>query len=165
MATSSLRVRPATSEDSRNLFEWRNDAQTRAVSLSTDEIAWPDHDRWYTASLANSRRLIYIAEAPLATTNPEPVGMVRFDVDEVGEFAEVSINLNPDARGKGFGTVTLVEGIRQFESDRPELRGTTALIRDTNAPSIAIFAKAGFTKVDTVDGVGHYLRERSSSEG
>jgi L-amino acid N-acyltransferase YncA len=90
--------------------------------------------------------------------------MVRFDIDDAGEFAEVSINLNPDARGKGFGTATLIEGVRRFESDRPELRGTTALIRDTNAPSIAIFAKAGFTQVDTVDGVGHYLRESSSSE-
>jgi RimJ/RimL family protein N-acetyltransferase len=165
MASSSLRVRPATSDDSRNLFEWRNDAQTRAVSLSSDEITWPDHDRWYTASLANARRLIYIAEMQLATTSPEPVGMVRFDIDDAGQFAEVSINLNPDARGKGLGTATLVEGIRQFESDRPELQGTTAQIRDSNAPSIAIFTKAGFTKLDSVDGVGNYLRERRSSEG
>jgi L-amino acid N-acyltransferase YncA len=72
--------------------------------------------------------------------------------------------MNPDARGKGLGTATLVEGILQCESNRPELRGTTALIRDTNAPSIAIFAKAGFTKVESVGGVGHYLRERGRPE-
>lgn len=169
MTTNALSVRPATADDSRKLFEWRNDEQTRAVSLSTDEIAWPDHDRWFTASLSNPRRFIYIAEAvpgdntdngDNANSATRPVGMVRFDIDDAGEYAEVSINLNPDARGKGYGTVTLVEGIRRFELDRPDLRGTTALIRDTNAPSVAIFAKAGFTAEGSADGVGHYRRER-----
>jgi RimJ/RimL family protein N-acetyltransferase len=152
---SQLTVSRATQADSADLFAWRNDPQTRAVSLNTDEVAWPDHERWFAASLANPRRVIY-----LARDGAQSIGMIRFDIDERGERAEVSINLNPDARGKGYGTRTLMAGLEQFAVDRPDLRGTTAQIRSTNAPSIAIFTKAGYALTDTIDGVGQYVLDR-----
>ncbi len=152
---SQLTVARATQADSADLFAWRNDPQTRAVSLNTDEVAWADHERWFAASLENPRRVIY-----LVRDGANAIGMIRFDIDEAGERAEVSINLNPNARGKGFGTRTLIAGLEQFAVDRPDLRGTTAQIRSTNAPSIAIFTKAGYELTDTIDGVGQYVLDR-----
>ena len=152
----SLTIRPATELDSRELFEWRNDPQTRAVSLSTDEVLWEDHERWFAASLVNPGRHIYVCHATVEDKE-ESIGMVRFDLDEAQ--AEVSINLNPSARGRGFGSLALTTGIERFLSDQPHVRQLTAQIRDSNGASVAVFAKAGFVLVTSERGVGHFVRE------
>jgi RimJ/RimL family protein N-acetyltransferase len=154
----SLTIRPATDLDSRDLFNWRNDSQTRAVSLSTDEVTWDDHERWFASSLANRARRIYICRAMLDGAE-ESIGMVRFDLDEAGASAEVSINLNPSARGRGFGSPALTAGIEAFLSDEPDVRQLTAQIRESNVASVAIFTKVGFVVTRSEGGVSHYVRE------
>ncbi|MFZ4079191.1 MAG: GNAT family N-acetyltransferase [Microbacteriaceae bacterium] len=158
MPSPSLHVRNATSDDSRDIFEWRNDPTTRSVSLSTEEVNWTDHDRWFAASMANPRRKIYICEADLGDETVEPVCMVRFDLDDSGEQAEVSINVNPLARGRGFGTEALRSGLRRFSDDWPSVARVTARIRDSNSASVALFTKAGFELAESANGVGHYER-------
>ncbi len=154
---TSLTIRPASKIDSRDLFDWRNDPQTRAVSLSTNEVPWEDHERWFTASLTDSARHIFICSATLDGTE-QSIGMVRFDVDQSGGDAKVSINLNPSARGKGFGTQVLTKGVEQFLTARPHVRQLTAEIRDTNEASVAIFTKVGFVLTHFDGNVGHFIR-------
>jgi RimJ/RimL family protein N-acetyltransferase len=154
---TSLTIRPASQLDSRDLFEWRNDPQTRAVSLSMNEVLWEDHERWFTASTENPNRHIYICRAILDGAE-ESIGMVRFDVDQSGGDAEVSINLNPSARGKGFGARVLAKSVEQFLSDQPHVHQLTAQIRDTNEASVAIFAKVGFVLTRSDGDIGHFLR-------
>ena len=38
--TGSIRIRPATADDCRAIWLWRNDPQTRAMSRTPDEIVW-----------------------------------------------------------------------------------------------------------------------------
>jgi RimJ/RimL family protein N-acetyltransferase len=154
---TSLTIRPATELDSRDLFNWRNDPQTRAVSLSTDEVTWENHQSWLTASLANPARHIFLCRAMLDGAE-ESIGMVRFDVDDIGSSAEVSINLNPSARGRGFGSQTLMAGIETFLSGEPDVRQLTAQIRDSNEASVAIFTKVGFVLTTSESGVGLFVR-------
>ena len=164
MDTPSLTIRAATEHDSKDLFEWRNDPQTRAVSLSTDEVAWEDHERWFATSMQNPERLIYICESELDGQRM-PVGMVRFDIHEVSEEsgsspeAEVSINVNPIARRRGFGVVALMSGINQFARDQPTVGRLTAQIRDSNHPSVSIFTTAGFELDHSEGGVGRFVRK------
>lgn len=154
---TSLTIRRASELDSRDLFEWRNDPHTRAVSLSTNEVTWEDHERWFSATLANPARHIFICKAILDGAD-ESIGMVRFDLNEVGASAEVSINVNPSARGRGFGAQTLIAGIDAFLSGEPDVRQLSAQIRESNVASVAIFTKVGFVLTRSEGGVGHYVR-------
>jgi RimJ/RimL family protein N-acetyltransferase len=154
----ALTIRPATELDSRDLFEWRNDPQTRVVSISTDEVPWEDHYRWFTASLSNQRRQIYMC-CTVIDGSSDSIGVVRFDIDESLTEAEVSINLNPRVRGRGLGTQTLLAGIAEFESDRPSVMRLTAQIRDSNEASVAIFRKAGFNLKHSNSGLGQFVRQ------
>ncbi len=82
--------------------------------------------------------------------------MVRFDVDEEGTSAEVSINLNPEARGRGLGYPSLVSGISAFAAERSGVVRIVATIRATNAASLAIFSKAGFARTQSTGDVLHF---------
>lgn len=148
---ADLQVRAAQDADSRDLWLWRNDAVTRAMSLSTAEISWDAHVPWFAQALADASRRFYVAEAGGAK-----VGMCRFDLAYDGASAEVSINLNPDLRGRGWGAPLLAACIARFRQDFPVV--LTATIRPDNAASQRIFARCGFVLVDNDgrDGFGHY---------
>lgn len=158
MPSPRLIVRNATSDDSRDIFVWRNDPTTRSVSLSTEEVNWSDHESWFAATMANPQRKLYICEGDLSDETIEPVCMVRFDLDDSGDRAEVSINVNPLARGRGFGFEGLSSAICQFSDDFPSVARVTARIRDSNVASVALFTKAGFVLTESANGVGHYER-------
>src|SRR5690554_6632698 len=109
-----LEVRMATEADSRDLWEWRNDAATRSASLASDPVSWEDHSEWFERALANPERVIYIGQAP--DEGESSVGMCRFDIDPGSSSAEVSINLNPDHRGLRRSRPLLAAAIEQFRS-------------------------------------------------
>lgn len=164
MSSPEVAMRGARQDDSPDLFEWRNDPHTRSVSLSTAEVSWEDHERWFETTLANQHRHIYIGELVNDIAETVAVGMVRFDCNENDSTAEVSINLNPNMRGQGLGYSTLSSGIASFWGDAPEVLSITARIRDTNAASIAIFQKAGFTLAGASDGVSNYQLRRPTGQ-
>ncbi|BDZ53748.1 GNAT family N-acetyltransferase [Agromyces marinus] len=153
MTQPRIIVRPAAPDDSEALLGWRNDPTTRAVSLDRGIVDRADHDRWYAAALASTSRHILIAVVREAGSELR-VGMVRFDRSEDGSH-EVSINLAPEARGKGMSGAILgaaIEALRE-EAGAVLLRAT---IRDENEPSIRLFAAAGFRLDESSDGVGRY---------
>ena len=95
-------ARPATEQDSRQLWLWRNDPATRAGSRSPAEVPWDDHVRWFNASLTRSDRVLLVVE-----DREGPVGTVRWDlVPEPGQAPgagqewEVSITVAPGRRGR-----------------------------------------------------------------
>jgi GNAT superfamily N-acetyltransferase len=115
-----LTARPAGMQDARRLWEWRNDPATRASSRSSAEIAWDDHVRWLTASLARSDRVLLLAEDPVG-----PVGTVRWDRQGEGEW-EVSITVAPQRRGQSLARPLLRAG---------ELALSKAALSEGTAPS------------------------------
>ena len=115
-----LTARPAGMQDARRLWEWRNDPATRASSRSSAEIAWDDHVRWLTASLARSDRVLLLAEDPVG-----PVGTVRWDRQGEGEW-EVSITVAPQRRGQSLARPLLRAG---------ELALSEAALSEGTAPS------------------------------
>jgi len=115
-----LTARPAGMQDARRFWEWRNDPETRASSRSSAEIAWDDHVRWLTASLARSDRVLLLAEDPVG-----PVGTVRWDRQGEGEW-EVSITVAPQRRGQSLARPLLRAG---------ELALSKAALSEGTAPS------------------------------
>lgn len=136
-----LQVRRAAEADKRDLWSWRNDPATVSASISSVPVSWPAHEVWFEGILADSERALYVGE--LGDTG-DKVGMCRFDLDEKGTLAEVSINLNPVHRGKKLSPALLVAAIQAFRAEFGGL-SLTATIRADNVASIRLFSSAGFT--------------------
>lgn len=131
-----LILREATEADSKEIWQWRNCFQTRAMSIATDEVSWEHHVNWYSTSLNSPSRFLYLG----LLSDKEKVGLCRFDI--IGNIAEISINLNPAFRKMGLSASLLFAAIKHFNKKyRMDL---TATIKHTNAASILCFTKCGF---------------------
>lgn len=137
-------VRRATKDDAVDVWKWRQDAHTRAMSRSQDEVPLEAHMGWFAAALADPGRTLLIGEADGCK-----VGMVRLDR---GEVVEVSINVNPDQRGRGHGQALLLGALEGVAED------VWAEIREDNVASQRIFERAGFVFQGVRDGMRRYVR-------
>jgi RimJ/RimL family protein N-acetyltransferase len=129
-------LRPATRADGRALWRWRNDPATRRASFDGREVTLEKHARWIDESLARSDRRIWIVTA--AGLN---VGMVRLDLE--GPTASVSINLAPEARGRGLGPAAL-RALAAEAFGPLGLHTLRARVKRNNRASVGAFRKAGF---------------------
>ena len=132
-------VRRALESDSKDLWHWRNDPQTRKNSTNENEISWDDHSVWFSDSLESDAREIYLGLDDQAN---EPIGMVRFDFDVTQASSEVSINLNPGWREKGISESLLSGAIEAFQHQRSFV--LIAQIKPQNSASIKCFENCGF---------------------
>src|SRR5437868_647232 len=104
-----IEFRPATLEDSKMLWVWRNDLETRICSLSSNEIPWDQHQAWLEKSLNDPNRKIYIA-----TSFGKNVGTIRCDRSPDGTL-ELSWTIAPSERGKGLGSLILTKFSAMFQ--------------------------------------------------
>ena len=155
MAASALtlRVRPATADDSRDIWLWRNDAHTRAMSRTQDETPWQDHAQWFAKAVADPAVAIFIGEAAGAS-----VGMCRFDRRRDPADCEVSINLNPQFRGQGLSSRLLAKAIAAYSETY--VGQFVAEIRHDNLASLRCFAGNGFLRESEGSGFGRYRLTR-----
>jgi RimJ/RimL family protein N-acetyltransferase len=137
---NSIALRLASQDDCRQLFEWRNDPTTVAMSLVSEPVAWEDHVRWFSSVLGNPARHLLVA-----SDDVESFGTVRFD--DIDDTAEISITVSPEKRGQGVGGV-LLELAAGWAKDELGLDRILAQIKGTNPASIAIFKKAGYEITD-----------------
>ncbi len=135
-SVSDVPLRPAQAEDSRRVWAWRNDPETRQASVDSTPIPFPVHERWFRESLARHDRRVYIIVA-----DEQASGVVRLDIS--GREAEVSIHLAPERRRRGMGTAALrvLAGLA-FES--LGLERLMALVKTENSASRKAFLAAGF---------------------
>jgi L-amino acid N-acyltransferase YncA len=98
-----ISIKSATHEHSKAIWEWRNDETTRAMSLNQDLVSWENHQSWYKGVLINKDRHLYVGY-----TEGILFGIVRFNKHKnQAPTYEVSINLDPQQRGKGLGKLLL----------------------------------------------------------
>jgi len=144
----TIRVRRAQDSDSRNIWVWRNDPATRHFSKNSEPVTWARHSSWLRALLFDSQRILLIAEI-----GGMPVGVVRFDRHPGNETRYItSINLKPDAKGKGLGRKVLAEGCQYIAAELGAV-SLEAHISKANEASRRIFVGLGFKPLaDHVDG-------------
>lgn len=135
---NGIRLRPATLDDGENVWRWRNAPEARAASRMTDEIPLTAHLDWFARAVTSQRRVILIGERAATA-----FGMVRFDETAQGSW-DVSIALDPVQTGQGLGALLLQRACAWIEADRG-VRRLTATARTTNAASLRLFARNGFT--------------------
>ncbi len=144
-------IRKANEDDSKDIFDWRNNELTRKMSHTTDLVAWDEHRDWFASSLTNPDRLLVMCED--AKLNKK-IAIVRFDVKD--ERALISINLSPKMRGKGKAKECLRDAISFFRTLYSHVRFIDAEIKFVNIASQQSFLGAGFVFIREDSGVLFY---------
>jgi GNAT superfamily N-acetyltransferase len=129
-------LRAANGDDSERLLGWRNDPETRAMSLTNEVIGLDQHAAWLDRSLLSEARRLTIAEAAGA-----PVGTVRLDRHSHGEW-EVSLTVAPEARGQGYAP-DLLRAAEALARGVGAVR-LVAVIKAENEASVRAFKRAGY---------------------
>jgi UDP-2,4-diacetamido-2,4,6-trideoxy-beta-L-altropyranose hydrolase len=148
-----VRVRKAAWSDGRLLWRWANDPGTRAASLHSEPIPYPEHEEWLRARLADRSCLFLIGE-----TGAGPIGQVRFEAQDDG--AEVSISVAPEHRGT-VGSLLLASALRRFSARSPRA-DVIARVKVDNGASRRVFEQAGFRLVGDNGGVLLYRSPAST---
>lgn len=153
MTVETLRLRPATMEDAKRLFDWRDDPETRFWSHNQGPLVWEDHLAWLERWLGAHDRVIFVGEA---VRTDQPIGVVRFDELADGTH-EVGITVAPEFRGRGWAGKLLRAGLAHREGQT-----VIAQVMSENRRSRSLFASAGFRQVREEDGVVHYRLDARS---
>jgi RimJ/RimL family protein N-acetyltransferase len=142
---SPLRLRRATFEDARDVFEWANDPVTRAQSFQSGDIPWPSHVEWMRGRLSAEDVGFYIG---VDADTGASVGMVR--VEPRGGETVISLNVAPGFRGRGLAAPLIEEGVEAYRREHPPV-DIVAYIKPTNLLSIRSFTRAGFLQGGSPD--------------
>lgn len=125
------------------LFAWANDPQVRQKSIHVSPILWDTHVAWFAHEQADSNCLHFIAES----VDGLPVGQIRLDISAVGtdrQEADISLSLDVNQRGKGYGVPLITEGMTTLFQTTP-VRCAHAWVQPDNLPSQRAFLHAGFS--------------------
>jgi pseudaminic acid biosynthesis-associated methylase len=134
---AAMRLRPARSGDCHRVWQLNNEAGARAASRSSAPIPLDEHRRWFGARLADPDTALDMIES-----GPGPAaGVVR--VERQGDSAELSLAIDPDARGRGLGRAAVRAAAVAALARWPDI-AIDAWVEDDNRPSIRCFEAAGF---------------------
>tara|TARA_B100000212_G_C27316175_1_gene508030 strand:- start:680 stop:1135 length:456 start_codon:yes stop_codon:yes gene_type:complete len=133
-----IHSRLATIEDSDELLNWRNDVVTRNSFFNKKVINKIDHEKWFKKILSSKTSIVVIL-----FEDHDKIGVVRYDL--IKKLINVSININPLFRQKGYGSKMLIESEPHihknscFKKDK-----IIAKIIKENIASVKVFKKAGY---------------------
>lgn len=132
-----VRLRPATEEDCKRLWEWRNEPEVRQASFDTNFLPYEDHQRWFAEKIQADDTHIYI----ILDNHDREIGYVRYRLER--DQAEISVGLDPSQRGKGYGSAAIRKGSSQILTDGLAQK-VVAYVKRENPASVNAFLKAGF---------------------
>jgi len=138
MLFGEISLRLANEADARLLWQWANDPQTRANSLTSAPIPWPEHAAWFQGKINSPGARYFIAQSG---RNIE-LGLIRFDL--AADVATIGITVAPEYRGWGLASILIGKGIAQM---REAVSVFHAVIRNANTASRRAFERNGFVKI------------------
>ena len=134
------------------IWEWRNDPITRKMSVNSEKVSWEEHTSWYEKVLLDKCRKLYVGEE-----GGIPIGVVRFDKCDDEEYVyEVSINISPTSRRKGFGKQLLTNEIRRVHKEVKNCKFIRAEVKKENEYSNKLFKSCGFIFIEDELGMNTY---------
>lgn len=136
-----ISLRPASHEDMRQVFEWRNDPFILEQSSSRRPVEWAEHEAWFSAALKDSTKIIYFV-----VEDNNQIGLVRFDRTSM-ESCVISAYLMEAHVGKGRGAAAIRQGCA-LACESWEIHHVIAYVRTENAAGTKAFLKAGFSPRD-----------------
>ena len=137
-----IKIKKATYEYSKDIWEWRNDKLTRKMSKNSNYITWENHKKWFSKVILDPDIFFYIGEI-----ENKIIGSVRFvkHAKILNDFF-VNINISPHNRGKGLSKILLKSSINKFSSEVNKIRFLKAEVKEINFLSKKLFENYGFDK-------------------
>ena len=136
----NIQFRKVSIEDAEMILLWRNHPEVRNYSFNKSMISFDEHLEWIKKTLASDRKLMLIAVDLLLKKD---IGVVLFSY--LDDFkAEISIYLNYDMFGKGYGSSVIRESIEYLTLLKPSIIEVIANVVPGNIRSKKVFEKAGF---------------------
>ncbi len=132
-----LYLRPSNIDDCSLIYDIITDPLVIQATFKQKSILWDEHKKWYFESISNPKRLMYVIE----DYNKNIIGQLRFDIE--ADKAEVSIVLNKQSRGQGYGAKALYLGCIEV-NNKTGIKEYYAYIKNGNRQSLKTFRKAGF---------------------
>ena len=139
-------LRPGRPEDLERILSWRNARCAVRFSKSGRILTREEVSNAYHKALNSEdpcRRVIIVCMDP-----ETPIGYLRFDLQDGGDEAEISIALDPHYQDKGYGSEALKQG-SAYAFHQYGLKVIKAIVLDANEASVGAFSKAGFIRVGT----------------
>lgn len=133
-------------QDAKQVMEWRNDPMTRAMSFHQEYKTW---DRFYPEF---KTRYFFTPELPplFVLSNGQRIGFLAFEPvphpSGMAQCCEISIQIDPNFRGKGLGSAAL-KIIHPWILSRG-YQTILAEVKVENVASQKMFQKAGYHKID-----------------
>lgn len=141
-----MKLRPATREDARVLFTWRNDPRSYRYFRQKQPVEWDAHCAWLDRFLADAGKTLWMVE-----TDGGPVGYVRLEA-QLGGFLAASWAVAPDRHGQGIGGRALLSALAPVTSP------VVADIDPANTASRRIAEAAGFLSASASADCDRWLR-------
>ena len=135
---SNQYIRPVTEEDSRLLYEWRNEELVRKNFFNQEIIPWENHEQWFKKILASDNEYAFI----LVDGN-DLIGQVRLTVEN--DVAEISYSIDKKFRCLGYGGIILQLIENMVAETMPNIK-LCAQVKGDNIESQYLFEKLGYTK-------------------
>jgi UDP-2,4-diacetamido-2,4,6-trideoxy-beta-L-altropyranose hydrolase len=132
-----ISLRPVTIGDLQMVFHWRNDPFIIAHGSSGREVAWDEHEKWFTETIADSNRRMFII-----VDHDEPIGQIRFD-RETRQHCVVSVYLLRSFTARGLGVDAIRTGCGAIFQTW-DVERVVACVRQDNPCGRSAFLKAGF---------------------
>jgi UDP-2,4-diacetamido-2,4,6-trideoxy-beta-L-altropyranose hydrolase len=136
----ALETRDVGASDSRNLLNWRTDDRNWQHNWhNAEKPEWAAHVAWLTERLADPACCFR-----LVTRGDEPVGVVRFDLEDDGDTANLSIYLVPAWHGSRMGLPVYFAAERALRQSHPAVSRIISRLHTSNGASERMHRDAGF---------------------
>jgi UDP-2,4-diacetamido-2,4,6-trideoxy-beta-L-altropyranose hydrolase len=135
-----LRLRIAEAGDVKEIYDIRNDEAVLRFFLDSEPVNFESHKVWYEAVLLNPKRELFV----IVDDKDGILGVVRFDLNDTQEEAEVSVFVGKSSWGKGVATFALSEGEKALIKDHPKCKAINAKVLSGNDASLKLFHKCAY---------------------
>ena len=132
----TVHLRLAEAEDEAWLLELQQQEMTRRFARNPAAPAAAEHAAWFAAALEDRTRLLTIV-----AVGDEPCGMLRLD-RMPGTLPTFEISIAIDSRWHRTGVARAALALARRLAPGADL---VAMVKPENAPSLALFAAAGYT--------------------
>jgi len=137
MPVETLRLRVASLEDAKRLFDWSAALEPDLAPLWGRPI-WEDHLEWFTLMIGPTDTLLFMGEAD---RTEQVIGAICFRALGA-QLWGVDLIIAPEFRGRGWSTKLLRLGVQHLDP-------ATFLARVSKADGYAqsLFAGSGFSRI------------------
>ena len=129
----------------KQIMAWRNDPDTLKACFHTKPKTWPEFWDEYRNEYLNIEGIVPL----FILQQQQRIALLRFrQIDQTS--VDISINIAPEYRGKGFGSEIVTLGIKHLRSNTG-VETILAEIKSEHTASKKIFLKSGFCYLKTID--------------